>query len=47
MKYIYRMTRKMFYATLSEAKENNMKVEQYITANFGIRGECVKVEIIG
>lgn len=47
MKYIYRMSRGMFYATLAEAQGSNMKVEQYITANFGIRGECVKVEIIG
>lgn len=36
----------MFFATLKEAREDNMKLEKYITANFGIRGECVKVEII-
>lgn len=47
MKYIYRMSRQMFFATLVEAQKSKMKVEQYITANFGIRGECVKVEIIG
>lgn len=47
MKYIYRMSRKMFCETLAEARESKMKIEKYITANFGIRGECVKVEIIG
>lgn len=47
MKYIYRMSRKMFYETLVEARESKMKLEKYITANFGIRGECVKVEAIG
>lgn len=47
MKYIYRMSKKMFLETLSDAKESKMSVEKYITANFGLLGECVKVEIIG
>ncbi len=37
----------MFFVTLKDAREENMKLEKYITANFGLRGECVKVEIIG
>lgn len=47
MKYIYRMSRRMFFATLKDIQEDHMKLEKYITANFGLRGECVKVEIIG
>lgn len=45
MEYIYRMSRKMYLETVVDAKECKMTVEQYVTATFGIRGKCVKVEI--
>ena len=46
MKYVYRMSRKMFLETLADAKGCGMCITQYITKNFGIIGECIKVEII-
>lgn len=38
---------RMFLVTFEDARKDNMKLGKYITANFGLRGECVKVEIIG
>lgn len=45
MEYIYRMSRKMYLETIADAKDCKMTVEQYVTATFGIRGKCVKVEV--
>lgn len=45
MEYIYRMPREMYWETVKDARECKMTVEQYVTATFGIRGKCVKVEI--
>lgn len=45
MEYIYRMSRKMYFETAANAKDCKMTVEQYITATFGLRGKCVKIEI--
>lgn len=47
MEYIYRMSRKMFLETCEDARKDKMSVEKYVTVNFGLLGECVKVEIIG
>lgn len=46
MKYIYRMSRKMYFEVCADAKEVNMSVPEYVTAHFGICGKCIKVEII-
>lgn len=46
MKYIYRMSRQMFFETAVDARNANMTVEKYITATFGLLGECVKVEVV-
>ena len=45
MEYIYRMSRKMYEETLANAWKCKMTIEQYVTATFGLRGKCVKVEI--
>lgn len=45
MKYVYRMPLKMFMEVSVEAKESKMSIRAYITKNFGIRGECIKVEV--
>lgn len=45
MGYIYRMSRKMYLETVADAKDCKMTIEQYVTATFGLRGKCVKVEI--
>lgn len=47
MKYIYRTSKRAFYRIFIEAYESHMKIEQYVTENFGIRGECARVEVIG
>lgn len=46
MKYVYRMSKDMFYETLADAKRCSMHITQYITENFGLIGECIKVEVI-
>lgn len=46
MKYIYKMSKKMFIETLTDASDAKMSVEEYVTTYFGIRGECIKVEIL-
>lgn len=46
MKYIYKMSREMFWKTFADAEESKMTVEEYITKTFGLLGECVKVEIM-
>lgn len=46
MEYIYRMSREMYWETVAEAEDCKMTIEQYVTATFGLRGKCVKVEII-
>lgn len=46
MKYIYKMSRSMFNETLIDAAKCGMSLPRYITAYFGIIGECVRVEII-
>lgn len=46
MKYIYKMSKKMFFKTLIDANKAKMSVEKYVTAHFGLRGECIKVEIL-
>lgn len=46
MKYIYKMSREMFWETAQDAWDSKMTIEEYITKTFGIIGECVKVEII-
>ena len=46
MEYIYRMSRKMYLETIADSKDCKMTVEQYVTATFGIRGKCVKVEVL-
>lgn len=45
MEYIYGMSREMYLETVKDAKDCKMTVEQYVTATFGLRGKCVKVEI--
>lgn len=46
MKYVYRMSKEMFLETVIDARKAKMSVEEYVTSTFGLRGECVKVEII-
>lgn len=46
MEYIYRMSRKMYLETIADAKDCKMTVEQYVTATFGLCGECIKVEVL-
>lgn len=46
MKYVYRMSRKMFWETADDAREAGIGITKYITENFGLRGECIKIEII-
>lgn len=46
MKYIYKMSRKMYQETLEDARKCEMTVAEYVTATFGLLGECVKVEIM-
>lgn len=45
MNYIYKMSRAMFYETLIDARKSKMSIEDYVTAIFGLRGKCVKVEV--
>lgn len=46
MKYIYKMSRKMYHETAFDANRARMTIKEYITKTFGLIGECVKVEII-
>lgn len=45
VEYIYRMSSEMYWKTVADAKDCKMTIEQYVTATFGLRGKCVKVEI--
>lgn len=45
MKYVYRMSREMFNQVKNDAKISNMRINEYITIFFGLKGECIKVEI--
>lgn len=58
MKYIYKMSRKMYLDAALDATDNmyletargarrvKISVEKYITEHFGLLGECAKVETI-
>lgn len=45
-KYIYKMSRDMYWATVFDAERCGMSITEYVTRYFGIIGECIKVEII-
>lgn len=46
MEYIYRMSRRMYQEADADARKCKMTIEEYVTATFGIRGKCVKVEVV-
>ena len=46
MNYIYKMSEEMFFETLTDANEEEMSMEKYVTTYFGLRGKCIKVEIL-
>ena len=46
MKFVYRVSFLTYCQIMHEARKSGMKETEYVTKNFGLLGECVKVEIM-